>query len=154
MPHARNSEVQTVRVSVDRSRQETEGMSGLQNAGMEQGTKEMITTQEERFWYKITKHTATPWHVDQNRIDPGTDIRCQDGTMLAQVCGHGKHADEKPANAEFIVRACNSYADMLVALRDLLAACDELTLSDGRSDGVCERARRAIAKATEGTVNG
>jgi hypothetical protein len=70
--------------------------------------------------------------------------------MLAQVCGHGKHAGEKPANAEFIVRACNSYADLLAALRAADERLDEL----GDSPEGYRRAvvRAAIAKATEGAV--
>ncbi len=62
------------------------------------------------------EHTKTDWMTDVKEIEDTADIRCpriymRNGPELATVeCGNQK---ENIANAAFIVRACNSFDELL-----------------------------------------
>ncbi len=66
----------------------------------------------------MTEHTATPWYAQHRHIYkhdwmPGTDHAIADADK-------GPTEAEALANAAFIVRACNSHADLLAALEDVM----------------------------------
>jgi len=90
------------------------------------------------------KHTPIPWRIE--RQSNGLHAVCAD---LAKRHGGSTPfslaTDIRVANAEFIVRACNSHADLLEALRRLEAAgpCE---LDDPESP-TWVFAREQIAKA-------
>ena len=52
--------------------------------------------------------------------------------------------DEDRANAAFIVRACNAHADLVLALSEVIAACE----AKGIGGDCLDVARAALAKAT------
>lgn len=62
-----------------------------------------------------TQHTVIPWHVHEEwaRI-----INSADGNGERPICKCA--GPDGSANAEFIVRACNSHADLLAALEGAL----------------------------------
>lgn len=69
-----------------------------------------------------TKHTSTPWNV---RYGGGQD---DDGFCIASritnkvVCEYWppSRQDYRQADAAFIVRACNSHADLVAALEEII----------------------------------
>ena len=95
-----------------------------------------------------SQHTQGPWEVvEESRggkfmiFGPGSrDIVASVSDVMGPAC---------QANAEFIVRACNSHDDLLSVLDEILREVDE-----AYADGVPlppwdSRARSAYAKATE-----
>lgn len=72
-----------------------------------------------------TKHTLLPWrtvrdnYCDVATLYPGVSFRVvyADSGDVAYIWP--MHADDGNANAEFIVRACNSHASLLAALKEL-----------------------------------
>ncbi len=117
----------------------------------------------------MSKHTPTPWHIDEPYFiyiwgpeqQMVADLPFTDEEVyLARVRGVGRGAteEERRANAEFIVRACNSHKNLLEACISTVES--SLTDNDtccycGRDIHVCEAgpgcpmhtARLAIAKA-------
>jgi hypothetical protein len=96
------------------------------------------------------KHTPTPWRqMKQNAayIEQG-DANDLHGLIVADC----HMTDESAANAAFIVRATNSYDDLLSALEAALEALDEHAINfkpagyGGRTARVV--VREAIAKAS------
>ena len=97
---------------------------------------------------RAEKPTATPWQIrgmsDCVRIERRTDA----GYLNIARCGttkpgpHETDIGETWANAEFIVRACNSYEQLVEALRNLLSA-EKLDDGWGRH---LENARAAAEK--------
>lgn len=64
------------------------------------------------------QHTPTPWHVSP--LDSSRYMVCHDdGFVIATVSPEGNRT---LANAAFIVRACNSHAQLVAALERLAAA--------------------------------
>ena len=108
----------------------------------------------------MSKHTPTPWHS----FGP---IIHHNGQHVAHVVNNERHPDgdtgspEQRANAEFIVRACNSFDDLLAACKAVAAALDRIQqdgsivwLDDGPvHESASERLAWVIAKA-EGTSDG
>ena len=88
------------------------------------------------------KHTPIPWRIE--RQSNGLYAVCAD---LAKRHGGSTPfslaTDIRVANAEFIVRACNSHADLLEACKDLVIAAEET----GYAGLALARAKAAIAKA-------
>lgn len=65
------------------------------------------------------KHTKLPWHVgdvDAETLQINIIGEPQYGFY---VCGVIAGVESQEANAEFIVRACNSYYDMLAVCKDV-----------------------------------
>lgn len=60
------------------------------------------------------KHTPAPYHLDPDEYEEY--IWGPNGEMVAQLRGHGAGLPKR-ANGEFIVRAVNSYAALLTALK-------------------------------------
>lgn len=92
----------------------------------------------------MSKHTPIPWSVDHNCTSFIIDA---DGVTVAQV--------EDDADAEFIVRACNSHDDLLEALKELVKLDDEgeqafvdMGIQREPEHPSIRKARSAIAKAT------
>ena len=61
----------------------------------------------------MTKHTPGPWKTKH-----GLSIRAPDDKELAEMIRDWDIAFEAQANAEFIVRACNSHYELLEALKE------------------------------------
>lgn len=82
----------------------------------------------------MSKHTPTPWHVVANLVQ-GARKPSGDSRTVAMV-GSGAEDD---ANAEFIVLACNSHADLLAACEAALASepCVCAEIADTASAGSC-----------------
>ncbi len=88
----------------------------------------------------MTEHTPTPW-VYSN------DTRFIYSTFLGGIAHEPEGsplATRWPENAEFIVRACNSHADMLEALEWVTGTLEYL---QGPNWQTIISARKAIAKA-------
>jgi hypothetical protein len=109
------------------------------------------------------KHTPGPWESfldeDWGRVvkcqrTPGSDIMC---VIDTREVADDKSFEERDANAEFIVRACNAHYDLLEALEeyagveiDLTEASCHVGICSMEKCGRCSReikARAAIAKA-------
>jgi hypothetical protein len=91
-----------------------------------------------------TKHTPLPWITDGQKIEgarPGSmyTICYLEGTPF-----HLRGTESAAANANFIVRACNSHETLLAALK---ALCDSPSASYSPT-GLWSDAKLAIAKAT------
>ncbi len=85
-------------------------------------------------------HSPLPWHLDKdiwviedNEHNPG-----QIASVSPRYC--------RAANAEFIVRAVNSFDDLLAALQAVVSVAD-------RKTDEFDLARTAIAKATGGAAS-
>lgn len=95
------------------------------------------------------KHSPLPWSFDGdwNRIPTifAADGRTMVATVEKGTCSHdARPSPERKANAELIVRAVNSHADMLAALKAIADYYDE----DDILRGDLEQIRAAISKAT------
>lgn len=96
------------------------------------------------------KHTATPWHVGTGKA--ARIIYGQDGLAVADATVF--HCRQSPIetaeiNAEFIVRACNSFDDLMRALQRI-ANGQEMSGEFSHIDTVLryqEIVRAALAKA-------
>ncbi len=94
-------------------------------------------------------HTPTPW----KKVDVWSIIATQiKGKPLVATAGCDTQVekDERIANAEFIVLACNCHDELLEACK----AAYERGNSDGMSygalsDEICDKLEAAIGKATE-----
>jgi hypothetical protein len=101
-----------------------------------------------------TQHTAGPWICD-DYYNPGSspEIR-MNGIRIARMCsaaigkGQTQRQQEQKANAEFIVRACNSHDALLEACKAIKQAIED-TDKDGliRDDFIFAQAEAAIALA-------
>jgi hypothetical protein len=100
-----------------------------------------------------SKHTPGPWSVC-NAIGKKSEVGivadaapCIIAVMGNQ--GRGAWPQEARANAEFIVRACNSHYELLEALRELVSACTRYDEQDEHSAllaaNYCAAKDRAIA---------
>lgn len=87
-------------------------------------------------------HTDTPFHVGQicGRLQA---VYGQLGEQVADCSGFLPH-EESNANADFIVRACNSHAGLVAALEGLLNAKTQQELNDSE-----RQARAALHSAKE-----
>ena len=99
----------------------------------------------------IEMHTPTPWRVLVGGPDERPGIEAESlsvviwGVRDNEDAGvDGENPEQELANAEFIVRACNSYYDMIEALRFY---SDHMKLGYGITDSG-QVADAAIAKAT------
>ena len=102
-------------------------------------------------------HTPVPWrYVETDNIIVSDAVRVAD---VNRSCGTSRlplsdivprsldvAIEERNANAEFIVKACNAYGDLLEALEAMLHRFDHLDTDAGKREA-CEAARAAIAKA-------
>lgn len=101
------------------------------------------------------KHTPTPWHEAYRKRDDGMyswDVYDSAGETIATMSWHPVPMDggvytDREANAEFIVRACNSYNPMLAALT-LALECLERDGPASAAAVLNTHGRAAIASAT------
>ena len=105
------------------------------------------------------KHTPTPW-----KYDPTWNLITADcGMIEVAACHTGERmrfkknkGETAKANAEFIVKACNSYDDMLEALKAIFAydwhdaLDDEHGENESNEAKVLKKVRAAIVKAETG----
>lgn len=106
-------------------------------------------------------HSPLPWRVDPsaNRGGSGTHcgITCEDGegVFVADIYADCEQLPDAvaEANAEFIVRACNSHHDLIAALKSLRFGncwCVQDPELVGQHSELCKRVDAALAKAEEG----
>lgn len=103
---------------------------------------------------KQTAHTPTPWKFTTEDAEYGTSIiTCSDDGYIGEVgAPFVEIAEESKANAAFIVRACNSFDDLVAALQGVVS---ELEAYDAPSDPMhpqnvrLRNARAALAKCGE-----
>ena len=96
----------------------------------------------------VATHTPTPWHVG---MKPGPFIYGPQGEQVADMTGactfNGKQ------DAAFIVRACNSHAQLVAALSAMYCAgfwtADELPNLPPHQRKAIEEARAALQAAKE-----
>jgi len=107
------------------------------------------------------RHTPVPWTVhpqytDRSVFPIGTTEPDGSSIILAEVNSRGGTEENQRANAEFIVRACNSHADLLAALEECVTEDGAHCLAYGtdtpklraRLEAVNQIARAAIAQAS------
>lgn len=102
---------------------------------------------------KTARHTPGPWTVDIELSatfsnDGRTEVLLE---ITNRVEGMSPAYATNAADAAFIVRACNSHADLLAALRQVADALCVLNVSQGANAAV-DIARAAIERATNGEV--
>lgn len=97
----------------------------------------------------MSKHTPLPWRRrgDEIAIDTGKiGGRKQIAKMIPGFGPKGLSPTSK-ANAEFIVRACNAYDDLLAACKSLVASAPIQVMRDDHPYAVAlTMARAAIRK--------
>jgi hypothetical protein len=91
------------------------------------------------------EHSTLPWSLGQNAESAKNHAVCSQVTVIATVYAWGYPlgkgwSPESQANANFIVRACNSHYDLLDALKAVVSVADRKTEE-------FDAARAAIAKA-------
>jgi len=94
------------------------------------------------------KHTPLPW------CESRSDILKRNGTEIALLAtchqSPGKMENgEREANAAYIVKACNEYADLVEAARAALAYMEDDSRSPRRREANMIELRRIIAKAEQ-----
>ena len=102
------------------------------------------------------KHTPLPWYKTASSPDGyiyGADNKCI-VEFGPETAGHMD--EERWANAEFVVLACNAHDDLLETLRECITEDGACCLARDRKDYMIRRlayitdiASAAIAKATE-----
>lgn len=97
---------------------------------------------------RVIEHTPTPWH-----LGAGCLIHIKPATSEFECIAHLPIGERTFADAEFIVRAANSYDEMLEALKaaDHLLGYFHWDSASGRSDKfeLVQKIRAAIAKAAK-----
>lgn len=106
----------------------------------------------------MAMHTPTPWQLSPDdktciwghRVNDATGITASYFFTLAETMGY---KTEREANAAFIVRACNSHAQLVDALDDCQGVLDYLNRQlAGKSVAVrivLDKARAALTAAQE-----
>ena len=92
-----------------------------------------------------TRHTATPW------IEDGGLTICSEGARVGRVYPKIARLEvgaDHGANMKFIVRACNSHADLLAACELALDVWNNRNEGQQLSEEGASDIRAAIAKAT------
>jgi hypothetical protein len=102
----------------------------------------------------MSEHTALPWTV--HRFNPDEIRILSDSSHVAIVLwtesrtpGGTIEFEQREANAEYIVRACNAFPDLLAACKELLVLASAYSPERKAENGVIARANAAIA-AQEG----
>jgi hypothetical protein len=91
----------------------------------------------------MSEHTATPWTIGYI----GTSIYGNDRNALVCQCNTELVPGMAEANADFILRACNAYAEMLEALK---AALPFIVISDRPESGKRLKLVEAVIAKAEG----
>jgi hypothetical protein len=94
-----------------------------------------------------TKHTELPWTI--HRLFSGLSIITSNNGDIARLPFNLNNAAMMEANAAFIVRACNSFDDLLEACK---AAARYVAIKEEEEGHIFELGgliRKAIAKATQ-----
>ena len=95
----------------------------------------------------MTKHTAAPWLIGENRYDYDLIIRSANNDPVCSVIYAGYSKTEAKANARLIAAA----PELLEALKSVVAFCDEdmqHRVQTSREYDIKTLAKTAIAKAT------
>ncbi len=73
----------------------------------------------------MSEHTELPWHYTNQLIFQ------QDGICIAETFSRGFETPNPAANAEYIVRACNGYKDLLAACKGLSEELEGIEEDEG-----------------------
>ena len=95
-----------------------------------------------------TKHTPTPWHYDIDDEFAGLCIHSEYG-CIAQLCQTPDVDAESIATAAFIVRACNTHAQLVAALEYIVKFSGPLAGRGTEYEMALEQARAALSAAKE-----
>lgn len=73
----------------------------------------------------ITKHSATPWILRESMANGNMFVYGESSDPIAGVkrVARDRSIEENEANAEFIVKACNSHDRLIESLSELLSEC-------------------------------
>ncbi len=101
-----------------------------------------------------TEHTELPWYLDKNSLLSAAapvivSDTCWKGRKreIARVLYHdGSEDPEVIANAEFIVKACNSHEDLLEALHVALEFAVAVSCTDYPASDEIEIFKKVIAE--------
>ena len=97
-------------------------------------------------------HTPTPWYRADNLFAKKATILSRQPEMGTHVLTMNTNGLNWEANAAFIIRCCNSHADLVAALESLVTAWDAF---QDRGVAMTRKqfndARAALAKAKETT---
>lgn len=102
----------------------------------------------------MAEHTPGPWRMadDYDEKDISIGVRANGFPFEYQPARAGGHDQkEAEANAAFIVKACNSFDELVSALQDCLAALDNQAVVNG---GEAYPAARSIARAALARAEG
>jgi len=90
----------------------------------------------------MSKHTALPWQLINKSV-----IKDQNDELIATTVISWADFENFEANAEFIVRACNSHTELLEALELLVKEFHPLMTWNHGYDKLFNKASAAIAEA-------
>lgn len=102
------------------------------------------------------RHTPTPWAIDSSgngksfAIITSTHLSDMDDDVCKVYGGNNDDDDARKANAEFIVQACNSHAQLVEALKTVIAGLEVALKSHDAVPAIKDvlaRARAALANA-------
>jgi len=93
----------------------------------------------------MSKHTPTPWHKTNPHDEPYYEIwygkiGAKDRELIAEYVSKD--------NAEFIVKACNSHAELYEAAQEMITALNGTYLDDKRR--AKEHLEQVLAKVEKG----
>ncbi len=96
----------------------------------------------------MATHTPTPWNANESVFSANGMTEIHIGTPAMTACvvyvdKAASHKSEQESNAQFIVRACNSHAQLVAALEMLTKALYD----SGNHDLVCLAREYIVARA-------
>lgn len=92
------------------------------------------------------KHTPTPWYLSPISCD----VWANPGFTICEVYPSGHETEEKKANAEFIVRACNCHDELVIALDDCVSVMTKELKGLAVIQPELRQALTVLAKARKG----
>ena len=87
------------------------------------------------------EHTKLPWYIDDS-----VDIRRCPDSLVCTCQGSGISFAEDIANAEYIVRACNAFPELMTIIEDVIRETDKKGMFANAL--MIDRAKTVFAKAT------
>ncbi len=98
----------------------------------------------------LPSHTPLPWRVAEKPLGNHrrTNFSLTDALLSPVIVG-GDNPGQRDANADFIVRACNSHHDLLAALKAVYVWDDNQAAAQGLPLDLSVQCCNAIGKATK-----
>jgi len=103
------------------------------------------------------KHTPLPWFIAKPKLaGPKAEndrlIHTTEGKHIAEVFQYQSHQDQDgpaEANAEFIIRACNSYYDLVEVCKEIFNAFEHFERIEGcnqQEQDALDKLRQTLVK--------